>query len=99
MHRLTMAVCLLVWGLSAGRAEQPKYFGPELQFGHVLGDHFDNQVLLIRTAWGGRSLLGDFRPPSSGGEVGPYYREVNRPRVTGPQGFLRPDSGWPRSRF
>lgn len=50
------------------------HFGPELQFGHVVGDHFENQVLLIKTAWGGKSLFKDFRPPSSGGEVGPYYR-------------------------
>jgi hypothetical protein len=49
------------------------HFGPELQFGHVLGDHFTNQVLLIKTAWGGKSLFRDFRPPSSGGEVGPYF--------------------------
>jgi len=49
------------------------HFGPELQFGHVLGDYFDNQVLLIKTAWGGKSLFKDFRPPSSGGEVGKYY--------------------------
>ena len=49
------------------------HFGPELQFGHVLGDHFENQVLLIKTAWGGKSLYHDFRPPSSGGEVGKYY--------------------------
>src|SRR4029079_13949971 len=52
------------------------HFGPELQFGHVLGDHFDNQVLLIKTAWGGKSLFSDFRPPSSGGEVGPYYKKM-----------------------
>ena len=50
------------------------HFGPELQFGHVLGDHFENQVLLIKTAWGGKSLNKDFRPPSSGGETGKYYR-------------------------
>jgi hypothetical protein len=49
------------------------HFGPELQLGHVLGDHFAEQVLLIKTAWGGKSLFKDFRPPSSGGEVGPYY--------------------------
>ncbi len=49
------------------------HFGPELQFGQVLGDHFANQVLLIKTAWGGKSLYRDFRPPSSGGDVGPYY--------------------------
>jgi hypothetical protein len=52
------------------------HFGPELQFGHVLGDFFDNQVLLIKTAWGGKSLYRDFRPPSSGGTVGPYYTKM-----------------------
>ena len=52
------------------------HFGPELQFGHVVGDHFTNQVLLIKTAWGGKSLYEDFRPPSSGGEVGPYYTKM-----------------------
>lgn len=52
------------------------HFGPELQFGHVLGNHFENQVLLIKTAWGGKSLFKDFRPPSAGGEVGPYYTKM-----------------------
>ena len=52
------------------------HFGPELQFGHVVGDHFQNPVLLIKTAWGGKSLYKDFRPPSSGGEVGPYYQRM-----------------------
>lgn len=49
------------------------HFGPELQFGHVLGDALDNDVLLIKAAWGGKSLYKDFRPPSAGGEPGPYY--------------------------
>jgi len=52
------------------------HFGPELQFGNLLGDYFDNRVLLIKTAWGGKSLVEDFRPPSSGGEVGPYYTKM-----------------------
>src|SRR5437764_1275025 len=52
------------------------HFGPELQFGHVLGDHFPEQVLLVKTAWGGKSLYRDFRPPSSGGTVGPYYTKM-----------------------
>jgi hypothetical protein len=52
------------------------HFGPELQFGHVLGDCFASQVLLIKTAWGGKSLYRDFRPPSSGGTVGPYYTKM-----------------------
>jgi len=49
------------------------HFGPELQFGFVVGDAFENPVLLVKTAWGGKSLFTDFRPPSSGGEVGKYY--------------------------
>lgn len=52
------------------------HFGPELQFGHVVGDRLENPVLLIKTAWGGKSLYVDFRPPSSGGEVGPYYKKL-----------------------
>jgi len=52
------------------------HFGPELQFGHVVGDHLGGQVLLIKTAWGGKSLYKDFRPPSSGGEVGSYYKKM-----------------------
>jgi hypothetical protein len=52
------------------------HFGPELQFGHVMGDCFSNQVLLIKTAWGGKSIYKDFRPPSSSGQVGPYYTRM-----------------------
>jgi len=52
------------------------HFGPELQFGHVVGDALDQEVLLIKTAWGGKSLHVDFRPPSSGGTAGPYYTKM-----------------------
>jgi hypothetical protein len=34
------------------------------------------QILLIKIAWGGRSLAVDFRPPSSGGVTGLYYESV-----------------------
>jgi alpha-galactosidase len=44
----------------------PKCIGPEFGFGFVVGDHFDEPVLLIKTAWGGRSVYRDFRPPSAG---------------------------------
>ncbi len=50
------------------------HIGPELQFGHVVGNYFEEPVLLIKTAWGGKSLYKDFRPPSSGGKVGEYYK-------------------------
>ncbi len=60
-------------GLTAGYGARQDRIGPELQFGHVVGDFYDDQVLLIKVAWGGKSLAKDFRPPSSGGEVGPNY--------------------------
>jgi hypothetical protein len=44
----------------------PKSIGPELEFGLLVGDHYREQVLLIKTAWGGRSLYRDFRSPSAG---------------------------------
>jgi alpha-galactosidase len=44
----------------------PNCIGPELGFGTVVGDRYNDQVLLIKTAWGGRSLYRDFRPPSAG---------------------------------
>jgi alpha-galactosidase len=43
-----------------------KSIGPELGFGYVLGTFHGEQVLLIKTAQGNRSLGFDFRPPSSG---------------------------------
>jgi alpha-galactosidase len=38
--------------------------GPEYTFGLTLEKHVKNPILLIKTAWGGRSLSGNFRPPS-----------------------------------
>jgi hypothetical protein len=49
------------------------HFGPEIGIGRVLGDAIDEPVLLVKVAWGGKSLFADFRPPSSGGTTGPYY--------------------------
>ena len=62
--------------LTVGYGAREDRIGPELGFGHVMGDACDEQVLLIKIAWGGKSLAKDFRPPSSGDEVGPYYREL-----------------------
>ncbi len=39
--------------------------GPELGIGWVLGEHFDHQVALIKTCWGGRSVRRDFLPPNA----------------------------------
>ncbi len=64
--------------LSVGYAvyDDAHHFGPELGIGRALGKHFDEPVLLIKTAWGGKSLAKDFRPPSSGGVTGPYYTQM-----------------------
>ncbi|MCP3917376.1 MAG: sialate O-acetylesterase [bacterium] len=51
--------------LTVGFARPNKCFGPEYNFGHVVGDHYDEQVLLIKTAWGGKSLGRDFLAPSA----------------------------------
>lgn len=40
--------------------------GPEYAFGLTLDKVLDEPVLLIKTAWGGKSLAVDFRPPSAG---------------------------------
>ena len=40
--------------------------GPEFTFGITMDAAFDEPVLIIKTAWGGKSLHTDFRPPSAG---------------------------------
>ena len=65
--------------LSIGFAvhEGRHHFGPELQIGHRLGQASNDPVLLIKTCWGGKSLHVDFRPPSAGGETGPFYKKMH----------------------
>jgi alpha-galactosidase len=52
--------------LTVGYGVNRERIGPELGFGWVTGDAFTEPVLLIKCAWGGKSLAVDFRPPSSG---------------------------------
>ena len=40
--------------------------GPEFTFGLTMDRTLEEPVLLIKTAWGGKSLYYDFRPPSAG---------------------------------
>jgi hypothetical protein len=54
----------LTVGYGISRKDKNELFGPELGFGWVVGDHFDENVLIIKTAWGGKSIDRDFRPPS-----------------------------------
>lgn len=62
--------------LTVGYGFKTDSIGPELGFGSVVGDHFEEPVLLLKVAWGGKSVGADFRPPSAGGEVGQSYKDL-----------------------
>jgi hypothetical protein len=65
--------------LTAGfgaQARGPK-IGPEFTFGIYMQKLLDEPILIIKTAWGGKSLHTDFRPPSAG----PY--EFNEAQLAG----------------
>lgn len=51
--------------LSVGCGATSNQIGPELGFGHMVGDHHDEPVLLIKASQGNRSLGWDFLPPGS----------------------------------
>jgi hypothetical protein len=49
-------------------------FGPEYTFGIYMQKHLNEPILIIKTAWGGRDLLQQFRPPSAG----KYTKDTDR---------------------
>ena len=51
--------------LTVGYGAPREGFGPEFNFGHAIGDYYNEQVLIIKTSWGGRALARGFLPPSS----------------------------------
>lgn len=72
-------VCQRVWISSIGSAEteqtgkltagfgaSKEKIGPEFTFGLTMEKLTDAPILLIKTAWGGKSLNTDFRSPSAG---------------------------------
>ena len=65
-------------GLTPGYGARTELVGPEIGFGHFMGDLNDQQIIIVKAAWGGKDLANDFRPPSSGGTTGFYYNEVLR---------------------
>lgn len=52
--------------LSTGFGASDEKIGPELTFGVSMQRHLGEPILLIKTAWGGKSINTDFRPPSAG---------------------------------
>ena len=63
-----------------GASSAKTTIGPELGFGHVLGNALEEKVLLIKCSWGGKSLGVDFLPPSS--------ENYPTPLVEGDKGFF-----------
>lgn len=88
----TPRVCEKVWISSIGSADEeqvgqltagfgakqggPK-IGPEFTFGIYLQKLLNEPIVIIKTAWGGKSLNTDFRPPNAG----PY--EFNATQLEG----------------
>lgn len=52
--------------LTAGFGPGGSKIGPEFTFGIYMFKHLGEPIVLIKTAWGGRSLHTDFRSPSAG---------------------------------
>lgn len=55
------------------------HIGPEYGFGWVVGDHYQDPVLIIKCSWGGRSLAHHFLPPS--------IEDYAKPQKDGDKGF------------
>ncbi len=60
--------------LTAGFGARGDTIGPEFTFGLTLDKLQADPVLIIKTAWGGKSLHTDFRPPSV--TAGVYYTRM-----------------------
>jgi hypothetical protein len=54
------------YGARRNPAESGGKIGPEFTFGLAMDAALAEPVLIIKTAWGGKSLAYDFRPPSAG---------------------------------
>src|ERR1019366_7897159 len=52
--------------LTAGFGASPEEIGPEFTFGLAMEKRLGEPIHIIKTAWGGRNLHTDFRPPSAG---------------------------------
>src|SRR6056297_1858870 len=77
----TLRVCDRTWISSLGSSDQVRAgrltagfgagsdgmkIGPEFTFGLTMEENVQGPILIIKTAWGGKSLHTDFRPPGAG---------------------------------
>lgn len=74
--------------LQPGCGADDGFIGPELQFGHVVGDALDEPVLIVKASQGNRSLGWDILPPGSerfehGGRTWAGYKDTPESWVEG----------------
>jgi hypothetical protein len=69
--------------LSVGWGCAESEIGPELMFGTIMGETYDEPVLLIKVAWGGKDVYCDFRSPSAGKPSGNAAAVLTREREEG----------------
>jgi alpha-galactosidase len=69
--------------LTVGQGCSSNEIGPELMFGVIMGEYYKEPVLLIKTAWGGKDLYCDFRPPSAGQPAYKIHPAGDKPREMG----------------
>ena len=70
-----------MWGQD--RDKPGENIGPEFTFGLHMDATFDEPVLIIKTAWGGKSLHTDFRSPSAGPYQLSKFQVENYPKQEG----------------
>lgn len=70
-----------VWGQPPGKLGDR--IGPEYTFGLTMDAALDQPVLIIKTAWGGKSLHTDFRSPSAGPYQLSSFQVENYPKQEG----------------
>jgi alpha-galactosidase len=71
--------------------------GPEFTFGITMDAAYDEPVLIIKTAWGGKSLHTDFRPPSAGPYELTSFQKENYPKQEG-HGIPKDFAQWKRDK-
>jgi len=64
----------LTVGYGTGGPPRGEFFGVELGFGFHIDVPPGDKVLIIKTAWGGKDLAQDYRPPTSTGILDPFCR-------------------------
>lgn len=78
-------------------ADQVK-IGPEYGFGLRIAETVEGPILLIKTSWGGKSLMYDFRPPSAADfKTTKAYAEAKQKAMENEQRYLDAVKNFPEA--